>query len=292
MIMRRVRQVAVAGPFITAKGLVFGLFILVPFVYTFVLTFQRGSLLTGMRWGGWSNYRTVVTDTLFRDALTNTLLFMVVCTPVTLVVSTAVGLLLSSKLRGMALHRTMIYLPSLLSVVATGLIWKVLIDPEQGPLHLLMSRVFGLDIPWLTNGTVAIVLLALITAWSTCGFYSLVFMAAFNGIDAELLEAARIDCAGPWQILTRIKLPLVQPVAQVVLALLTINCVQVFDLVFVLTNGGPGTATYTAMWYVYQNAFNGGSVAYAATMSVVLLVVTALISVLFLARRPGVDQDA
>jgi ABC-type sugar transport system permease subunit len=288
---RRIREVVVAVPFISAKAAVFGLFIAVPFVYTFVLTFQRGSLLSGLRFTGLDNYRTIVADTLFRDALRNTLLFMVVSTPVTLVVSCAVGLLLAAGFRGMTIHRTLIYLPSLLSVVATGLVWKVMVDPEQGPMHLFMSRVVGVEVPWLTDGTVAVVFLALITAWSTCGFYSIVFMAGFNGIPTELIEAARIDGAGAWQILTRVKLPLIQPVMQVVLVLVTINAVQVFDLVFVMTNGGPGTATYTAMWYVYQNAFNGGSVAYAATMSVVLLLITAVISALFLARRPGVSDD-
>ncbi|GAA1582574.1 sugar ABC transporter permease [Kribbella sancticallisti] len=289
--MRRpIRELVVAAPFVVSKAAVFGLFIAVPFVYTFVLTFQRGSILSGLRFNRLDNYRTIFSDTLFRDSLRNTLLFMAISTPVTLVVAGSVGLLLASKLRGMVIHRTLIYLPSLLSVVATGLIWKVLIDPEQGPLQLLMARVFGLEIPWLTDGATAIVFLALITAWSSCGFYGLVFMAGFNSIPGELLEAARIDGANTWQVLTRIKLPLIQPVMQVVLALVTINAVQVFDLVFVMTNGGPGTATYTAMWYVYQNAFNGGSVAYAATMSVILLGITAIISAAFLGRRAGVDQ--
>ncbi|HEY3559767.1 MAG TPA: sugar ABC transporter permease [Kribbella sp.] len=284
------RDLITASPFLGLKALLFGLFIAVPFVYTFVLTFQRGSLLSGMRWNGLGNYRTVLTDSLFRDSLLNTLVFMAITIPVTVLVSMAVGLLLASGLPGIRVHRALIYLPSLLSVVATGLIWKVMIDPEQGPLDLLLGKLFGLDVPWLTDGGVAIVFLSLITVWCSCGFYSLIFMAGFNNIPQDLLEAGRIDGASTWQLLVHLRIPLVRPVAQVVLVLVTISAVQVFDLVFVMTHGGPGTETYTAMWYVYQNAFNGGSVAYAATMSIVLLLVTAIIAAVFVARTESGEQ--
>jgi ABC-type sugar transport system permease subunit len=116
-------------------------------------------------------------------------------------------------------------------------------------------------------------------------------MAGFNNIPGDVLEAARIDGASGWRLFSRIKLPLIRPVLQLVLILVTINSIQVFDLVFVLTNGGPGTATYTAMWYIYQSAFNGGSLSYAATMSIVLLLVTAVISAVFIGRTRSDGSD-
>jgi ABC-type sugar transport system permease subunit len=291
-IRRPLVGLADATPFLLAKGALFGVFIAFPFAYTIYLTFERGSLLSGLSFGGLENYRSIVSDTLFWQTLRNTAFFMAILIPLTLVVTIALGLLLSSNVRGMAVYRSLIYLPSLLSVVVTGLIWKILIDRDTGPLSLLFSRLFGIDVPWLTNGNFAIFFLSVVTMWSTAGFYGLIFMSGFNNIPDELIEAARIDGANGWQILTRIKLPMIRPVMQVVLVLVTVSAVQVFDLVFVMTQGGPGTATYTAMWYIYQNAFNGGSVPYAAAMSVVLLLVTATIAALFVARRSkGAGDD-
>ncbi|MCW3844129.1 sugar ABC transporter permease [Micromonospora yasonensis] len=280
-----------AVPFLLGKAVLFGAFMLFPFVYTVYLTFQRGSLLSGLRFAGLDNYRAVAGDPLFRQALWNTFLFMVVLIPLTLVVTIALGLLLSSSVRGMSVYRSLIYMPSLLSIVVAGLIWKMLIDGETGPLERFASGVLHLRVPWLNDGNTAIVFLSIVTLWTSAGFYSLIFMSAFNNVSDDLLDAARVDGASGWQILTRVKLPLIKPVMQVVLVLVTINAVQVFDLVYVITQGGPGTATYTAMWYIYQNAFNGGSVPYAATMSMVLLLVTAIIAAFFIGRGRGEGAD-
>jgi ABC-type sugar transport system permease subunit len=284
-------DLAQALPFLLPKAAVFGVFVLVPFGYTILLTFQQGSLLSGLTYAGLDNYRTVLTDTLFRQTLVNTAVFMLICVPATIVVTLLVGMLLSSSVRGMSAYRTLIYLPSLLSIVATGLVWKIMVDSEYGPVSNLFSQVLGIDVPWLTDATVTMVFLALITLWSTCGFYSIIFMAGFNNIPTDVLEAARIDGASGWRLFTKIKMPLIRPVLQLVLILVTINSIQVFDLVYVLTNGGPGTATYTAMWYIYQSAFNGGSLSYAATMSIVLLLVTAVISAIFIGRTRSDGSD-
>ncbi|WP_163567455.1 carbohydrate ABC transporter permease [Fodinicola feengrottensis] len=258
------------------------MFILVPFVYTFVLVFQDGSLLGDFRFVGLANFATILSDSLFLSTLKNTLLFLVILVPLTMTVPLAVGVLLSSKLAGLRFYRSLIYLPSLLSIVATGLIWRVLVDPQSGPLNLFFQRVLDIEVPWLSNGTFAIFFIAVITMWSSLGFNSIIFMAGLNDIPDELVEAARIDGAGMWRTFWSIKLPLLRPVMQFVLILTTIASVQVFDVIFVMTKGGPGTATYTAMWYIYQNVFNGGSVGYAATMSVILLLLTLVISAFYL----------
>jgi ABC-type sugar transport system permease subunit len=271
-----------AALFLLPKALLFGVFILVPFVYTFVLVFQNGSLLGEFEWVGLQNFATILTDTLFLTTLKNTLLFLVILVPLTMVFPLAVGLLLSSKLAGLRFYRSLIYLPSLLSIVATGLIWRVLTDPQSGPLNLFFRGALGIEVPWLSNGTFAIFFIAVITMWSSLGFNSIIFMAGLNDIPHELMEAARIDGAGAWRTFWSIKLPLIRPVMQFVLILTTIASVQVFDVIFVMTQGGPGTATYTAMWYIYQNVFNGGSVGYAATMSVILLLITLVISAVYL----------
>lgn len=290
--LRGARELGVATPFLGLKAVLFAVFVAIPFVATFVLTFQKGNFFRGFEWVGLRNYVSISGDALFWRSLGNTLLFAVITVPTATILACILGLLLTSRIRGIGIYRALIYMPSLLSVVATGIVWKAMISPGVGPLDTLVRGVFGVQLEWLTDSTTAFVFVALITVWSWLGFYSLIFMAGFNGIPEELIEAAQIDGASGLQVLWHVKLPLIRNVAQVVIVLATIGSVQIFDLVFVLTRGGPGTATYTAMWYVYQQAFGGGgSIPYAATMSVVLLLITLVLSVaFFLLTRPRKER--
>ncbi|MBE1610234.1 carbohydrate ABC transporter permease [Actinopolymorpha pittospori] len=267
-----------AAAFLAPKVLLFLAFVAVPFVYTFLLAFQRGTLLRGFTFVGLDNVRSLLGDDLFWHTMKNTALYLVVAVPLNIVVPLLVGVLISSALPGMRVYRSLIYIPSLLSIVATGLIWKVLIDPDIGPLYGFFNRMLGWDLPWLSTGTSAIVLIAVISVWSGIGFHSIIFMAGINDIPQELYEAASIDGAGPVRSFFSITLPLLKPVIQIVLVLATIASIQVFDMIYVMTQGGPGTSTYTVMWYIYQNVFGGGSVGYAATMGVVMLLVGLVIS--------------
>lgn len=274
----RRQSTSAAAAFLAPKVLLFLAFVAVPFVYTFVLAFQRGTLLRGFTFVGLDNVRSLLGDDLFWHTLKNTALYLVVAVPLNIVAPLLVGVLISSALPGMRVYRSLIYIPSLLSIVATGLIWKVLIDPDIGPLYGFFNRMLGWDLPWLSTGTSAIVLIAVISVWSGIGFHSIIFMAGINDIPQELYEAASIDGAGPVRSFFSITLPLLKPVIQIVLVLATIAAIQVFDMIYVMTQGGPGTSTYTVMWYIYQNVFGGGSVGYAATMGVVMLLVGLVIS--------------
>lgn len=281
-VRRTVGATADASVFLVPKLLLFAAFTVVPFGYTFVLMFQRGSILAGFEFVGTENLEAVFTDWLFLETLRNTALYMVMVVPLTLVVPMAVGAVLASRLRGIRYYRTVIYLPSLLSIVATGLIWQALINPDYGPVYKLVEDVAGLHFGWLSSGAFALVFVVLVTVWASTGFYSILFMAGFNDIPVSLLEAGRIDGADGWRLFWYIKLPLLRPVIQLVLVLVTISSIQVFDVIFVLTQGGPGTATYTVMWYIYLNVFSGGSTGYAAAMGVVMLLITLLISVVYI----------
>jgi ABC-type sugar transport system permease subunit len=276
------RSPLAAAAFLGPKTLLFLAFVLVPFVYTFVLAFSRGTLLRGFTFVGFDNIVSLAGDYLFWHTVSNTAIFLVVSVPLNIVAPLLVALLISSTLPGMRVYRSLIYVPSLLSIVATGLIWKVLIDPDIGPLYGFFNKALGLDVPWLSNGTFAIVFIAVISAWSGIGFHSIIFMAGINDIPQELYEAASIDGAGPVRSFFSITLPLLKPVIQIVLVLVTIASIQVFDMIYVMTQGGPGTSTYTVMWYIYQNVFSGGSVGYAATMGVFMLLVGLVISVFYM----------
>ena len=271
-----------AALFLTPKAILFVAFVLIPFVYTFVLMFQAGTVLQGFRFIGLANFESIVRDRLFFQTLKNTLFYMAIIIPLVLTVPLAIALLLASNVPGIKFYRTLIYMPSLLSIVAASLIWKVMLHPDVGPLVLIFNRGLGWNVPWLSNGTFALVLVALIALWQSLGFYSIIFMAGLNDIPTSLFEAARIDGANAWNIFWRIKLPLLKTVIQLVLVLITISSVQVFDIIYVMTQGGPGTSTYTVMWYIFQNVFNNGSVGYAAAMGVVMLLLTLFIAMIYL----------
>lgn len=268
--------------FLVPKTVLFAAFVLVPLAYTFVLMFQMGTMLQGFRFVGLENLRTIGQDPLFLHTLKNTAFFMAVFLPLVLTVPLAVGLLLASTVPGVRYYRTLVYVPSLLSVVATGLIWKVMLHPDVGPLYRFFNAQLGWDVPWLSNGRFALAFLALVSLWHSLGFYSIVFMAGLNDIPTTLFEAARIDGATGWNVFWHVKLPLLRPVIQLVLVLSTISAIQVFDIIFVMTSGGPGTSTYTVMWYIYQNVFNNGSVGYAAAMGVLILLMTLVIALAYM----------
>lgn len=268
--------------FLGPKGVLFAAFVIIPFGYTFILVFEDGNLLRGFTFVGLQNFGTMVQDALFWQTLVHTALYMLIALPLSISVPLAIAVLLTSSLQGLRVYRTIIYTPSLLSIVATGLVWQIMIDPNEGPVYHLLNVVFGLHIPWLNSGAFALVFIALISVWSSLGFLSIIFVAAINEIPQTLSEAAAIDGADAWHIFWWVKLPLLRPVIQLVLVLVTVWSIQVFDVIYVLTRGGPGTATYTVMWYVYQNVFGSGSVGYAAAMGVLILLITLGISALYI----------
>ncbi len=268
--------------FLGPKGLLFAAFVIIPFGYTFILIFEDGNLLRGFTFVGLQNFGTLMQDSLFWQTLEHTGLYMLVALPLSITVPLAIAVLLTSTLSGLRVYRTIIYMPSLLSIVATGLVWQIMIDPSEGPVYHLFNVLLRLHIPWLNSGAFALVFIALISVWSSLGFLSIIFVAAINEIPPTLSEAAAIDGANAWDIFWWVKLPLLRPVIQLVLVLVTVWSIQVFDVVYVLTQGGPGTATYTVMWYVYQNVFGSGSVGYAAAMGVLILLITLAMSIAYI----------
>jgi len=264
--------------FLTPKFGLFCAFVVVPFVYTFYLMLFQGGLIGKTRFVGLGNFAALANDGLLRSTIGNTLLFMAINIPATTVLALGVGVLLARHVRFRGVYRALIYVPSLLSISATGLVWKIMLDRDAGPIYGFFHTYVGLDLAYLQSGPVALVTVALISAWSSIGFFGLVFLAGLNGIPQELYEAGKIDGISPLGAFWHITLPLLKPVLQLVLILTSIGAIQVFDIIFVMTQGGPGTSTYTVMWYIYKSVFGGGSVGYAATISVAVMVFSILLA--------------
>ncbi|MFD3584580.1 carbohydrate ABC transporter permease [Streptomyces sp. NPDC058683] len=223
---------------------------------------------------GGDNYRRLLSDPLFWQAVVNTLLFAVGTTLIKLPLSLLAALVLTRKwLRGKKVLRTVFFAPLIIPVAMAGLVFTYLLNPSNGALN---SALHGLG---LTDGTTdvfadrwtAMLALILISVWQVFGQYMIYWMAALQNVPDELYEAAALDGAGEWQKLTRITLPMIRPVAVVIVMLALVNAMHVFGLVVTLTGGGPGTSTYVVSYFIYRQAFGSLPFAYGYASAAALL---------------------
>jgi ABC-type sugar transport system permease subunit len=223
---------------------------------------------------GGGNYSRVLGDPLFWQAVVNTLLFAVGTTLIKLPLSLLAALVMTRKwLRAKKALRTVFFAPLIIPVAMAGLVFTYLLNPSNGALN---SALHSLG---LTDGTTdvfanrwtAMLALILISVWQVFGQYMIYWMAALQNVPDELYEAAALDGAGEWQKLTRITLPLIRPVAVVIVMLALVNAMHVFGLVVTLTGGGPGTSTYVVSYFIYKQAFGSMPFAYGYASAAALL---------------------
>ncbi|MFD8866915.1 carbohydrate ABC transporter permease [Streptomyces sp. NPDC059590] len=228
---------------------------------------------------GLGNYADLLTDPDFRATLWITVLFVVGIVAGGIVLGLATALLLNQKLRGRNVVRTLTFAPYVLSGAAVGTLWLFVFDPNYGLIRPLMDPL-GLTAPaMMTDSKWALTGLILVYLWKNTGFVAVVYLAGLQGLPREVYEAAALDGAGPWTRLRRITLPLLSPVTFFLLVTCTISTFQAFDVLAMMTSGGPGTSTSTLSWFIYDQGFRafdaGRAAAGAMIMFAVLLLITA-----------------
>jgi ABC-type sugar transport system permease subunit len=249
----------------------FALFVGFPVAYAFYLSFHEWNLMSpAPEWVGLANYRELLGDATFGRSLLQTALFTLGITACLVVLSLATALLLDQKLRHIRLYRTISYLPAVTSVVAIGIVWLWIFDPQFGLLNQAL-RGLGVDGPhWLADTRLALWCLVIAAAWRNVGYFATIFLAGLQSIDGTFYEAARIDGAGAWGCFRRITLPLLRPTTLFVVVVSVILSFQVFALVYVMTSGGPAGATSVVVFYLYQQAFTYFRMGYASAVGYVL----------------------
>lgn len=223
---------------------------------------------------GMGNYRSILTDDLFWLAVVNTLLFAVLNTAIKLPLSLIAAIVLTRKwLRGTKFFRTVFFAPLIIPVAMAGLIFTYLLNPSNGALNALLLDLGIVDQPVdvFAGRWSALLVLVLVSVWQIFGQYMIYWMAALQNVPEEVYEAADIDGANEWQKATRITLPMIRPVAVVILLLALVNAMHVFGLVVTLTGGGPGTSTYVVSYFIYQEAFRSVPFAYGYASAAALL---------------------
>jgi multiple sugar transport system permease protein len=221
-------------------------------------------------WVGLENYATLLRDESFLQSLVQTTVFTAGITGCIVVFSLATALLLDQRLRYIRLYRTIYYLPAVTSVVAIGVVWLWIFDPQHGLINQALRGLGIVGPRWLADRELALLCLVLTAAWRNVGYFATIFLAGLQGIDGMYYEAARIDGAGAWGCFRRITLPLLRPTALFVVVMSVILSFQVFALVYVMTAGGPGGATSVVVFYLYQQAFTYFRMGYACAVGYVL----------------------
>lgn len=251
-------------------------FTLYPMLSSLYYSFTNYNLSEQMDWVGLKNYEIIFTsDKLIPIAVYNTVYYAVLSVPLTLIIGLGIAMLLNQKIKGMRLIRTIYYLPNVISVVATTLLWQFIFQ-NNGLINSVLET-FGIQGPgWLTDPAVSKITLVLMDTWNAGGVM-IVFLAGLQGIPKKYYEAAEIDGAGALKKLIFITLPLLTPSIFFNLIMGIIGALQTFSQSFIMTNGGPVNSTMFYMLALYKRAFSDMQMGYACAMAWVLLVPTVLI---------------
>lgn len=264
----------------------------IPVVATFVLAVSDYDLLTGtIRFAGLHNFVQIFRDPQWNAAIWHTIVYTIFTVPVAMGIALVVAVMLNQQIRARAWYRAAFFIPHVTATVAVAVVWAWLFEPRIGLFNAVLS-VFGVNGPaWLSDPTWALPAVILVGIWKGIGLKMLIYLAALQGVPAELHEAAALDGAGTVRRFRSVTLPLLRPATFFVFVLSMIEAVQVFDQVYVLTSGGPADATTVVTYEIYLNAFQKLHFSIASAQSIVLFLFL-LVLTLISRRLIGRDDDA
>jgi ABC-type sugar transport system permease subunit len=284
---RSLRPILIGWSFLLPNFLGFALLTLVPMVFGLALSFMDWSPWGDPEWVGFENFERMFRNSTFWIALWNTTYYAAGHIPLTMVVSLGLALLLNRALAGLGFFRTAFFLPYVTSLVAVAVVWNMLFNPTSGPVNQFLQVVGVTDPPgWTSSTTWAMPAVIIASVWRDMGYYMVLFLAGLQTIPTELYEAARVDGANAWQRFWNITLPGLRPTTFFVLIMCTVASFKVFDLIVVMTDGGPGRATKVLSQLIYEEGIREGRFGYASAISLVLFLLVAGFTVIqFLLQR-------
>jgi len=251
----------------------FTLFFLIALGASFVLSFTDWSLLESPNWVGASNFRRMFSDDRFITALVNTFAIAVPNVILRIAFALVLAMVLNMKIAFRAFYRIVFFLPVLTMPVATATIWKWIFDPQFGPVNGFL-RQLGVDGPaWLLNPGTATIAVVIVLLWSGIGYDMIIFLAGLGAIPRDYYDAAAIDGASGWQQFRDITLPLLTPTTFFLLVIAVISSLQVFDLVYVMTDISGANRLPTIVYYIYGQGFTNGNMGYAIAGAWALLAI-------------------
>ncbi|APX32135.1 sugar ABC transporter permease [Brachybacterium sp. P6-10-X1] len=273
---RRITPYIFVGP----AALLFLTFSLVPIIIAITLSFQDTQTLGDGDWVGLQNFQELGSDNLFRTALVNTLVFAVGTVPTSMAIGLALAVALNRPLPGRGVLRALFFVPMVAAGVVVGVIMSWIFNTDYGVANNALV-VLGLGrVPWLTSPSMAMFTLIIVVVWTRIGFCMVIYLGALQSVPSEIIEAASIDGAGPWARFRRISFPMLAPTTSILLILNVVFSLQAFDIIYVLTGGGPGFSTTVLIQYVFRAAFQDAQMGYAAALGLVLVAILLLFTLL------------
>lgn len=266
----------IAYSFIAPNFIGFFILTFIPIIFSFVLSvceWDAGNT-SQITFVGLANFMKMAKDSTFKISFKNTIMYTIGVVPTTLILSLLLAMLMNCKIKGRTFFRSVIFFPYVASLVAVGVVWNALFHPDNGPVNQLLMM-FGVQNPprWAADIHWAMPTLVLLSIWKNVGYYTIVYLAALQGVPSELYEASKMDGANAWQRFKCITWPMVTPTTFFVAIMLTIYTFKVFDLMYITTQGGPGRATNVLVYHLYNQAFISLNFGYASAIAMVLFVI-------------------
>lgn len=270
------------GLFLAPTVIGLGLFTFLPILASIVLAFFSWDIITPPRFVGLENFADIAADPTIRVSFLNTIGFVVVAVTLQLAVALVLAVLVNTRMPGLlkSFFRSVLFFPLVLSAASVSIIMGYLFNENFGLVNHILNLLGMADIPWLTSTHGAMIVVILVYVWQNFGFSFLLFLGGLSSIPKEVYEAAQVDGATGWKQFWRITFPLVSPTTLVASVMAIISALQIFDQPYVLTRGGPGDSTRTAVMVIYESAFKqlefGRASAIGIVLTVVIMLVTAI----------------
>lgn len=249
-------------------------FIIIPVICSFGLSFAKWDLINPIRFAGLANYREIFTEPLFFKIFMNTIVFALSTSVFGIIIPLILACILNSKIRGSEFFKTAYFLPFITPMIVIGIIWEWIFDPNIG----LLSNVLNLHINWLYDINFAMPALIIVSVWKLIGYNMIIFLSSLSGISNSMFEAAKIDGANAYQTFKNVTVPLLSPTIFFVVIITAISSFQVFDLIYLMTQGGPLDSTNVLVYAIYKNAFEYFNIGKASAIAYVLFVIILILT--------------
>lgn len=252
------------------------IFIIIPVICSFGLSFTDWDLLGPVEFVGLKNYLDLFKEPLFFKILLNTIVFAVSTSVLGVIIPLLLASVLNTKIRGSEFYKTAYFLPFITPMIVIGVIWEWIFDPNIG----LLNQFLHLHINWLYDVNFAMPALIIVSVWKLIGYNMIIFLSALSGISQSMFEAAKIDGANPFQTFINVTVPLLSPTIFFVVVITTISSFQVFDLIYLMTQGGPLDSTNVLVYAIYKNAFEFFNIGKASAIAYVLFVIILVLTLI------------
>ncbi len=242
------------------------IFIIIPVICSFGLSFAKWDLLNPIQFVGLDNYKKIFSEPLFFKIIWNTIVFAVSTSVLGVIIPLILACILNSKIRGSEFYKTAYFLPFITPMIVIGVVWEWIFDPNIG----LLNHILHLHINWLYDTHYAMTALIIVSVWKLIGYNMVIFLSSLAGISQNMFEAAKIDGANAFQTFKNVTVPLLSPTIFFVVIITAISSFQIFDLIYLMTQGGPLDSTNVLVYAIYKNAFEYFNVGKASAIAYVL----------------------